>query len=743
MIEIKERLDLEKASQILSEEGPLARFIPHFESRPEQVEMLKTIVDAYNENKVALIEAGTGTGKSIAYLIPALYWSLQNHETTLISTNTITLQEQLLHKDIPLLSEALDIEIKAVLVKGMGNYVCLRKLHESHQELPLYPDEEQEELLAIEKWAETTRDGSLSDLVFKPKSVVWEKVSAESDTCTREKCPHYKQCHFFKARQEAKEANLLVSNHSLLFADLSFRMISEKGGGLLPDYQKVILDEAHNIEDIATDHFADRASGFTIVRALSRLYSERKGRVYGKLPHLHKLLVDVFGEEPDQEVQDVFKKLKIDIPSKRQELLNETFDGFGAMAEFIHTLHPPTDDQDPDGVGKIENKLRILEQHHHHPAWKEEVLTPVNKLVETLHSFVQMIFNLEATLSNLNHEKFQERSESTRQEITAYATRLEGVKETIERFVSEKIPKERVRWVEAARYRTQDYVDLIDANLDLSETLAHQLFKKFPTTILTSATLTTNNNFSFIRKRLGLTPDYMAGKPVVENIYSSPFDYPKQALLAIPTDLPHPSDDQFVKEAARKIYLTVKKCKGNAFILFTSYSMMKYCYSLLEKPLQDLRMPLIMQGQNTRIKLLEQFKSTDRSVLLGTDSFWEGVDVAGEALRCVVIVKLPFQVPNEPIIQARMEAIKSSGGNPFLDFSIPNAIVKFKQGFGRLIRKKKDRGCIVCLDTRLLTKSYGKLFINSLPECQKLYSETKSIFPEIEEFYRKTYYLTK
>lgn len=253
----------------------------------------------------------------------------------------------------------------------------------------------------------------------------------------------------------------------------------------------------------------------------------------------------------------------------------------------------------------------------------------------------------------------------------------------------------------------------------------------------------TRRGFYFIRERLGLTPQLLKGKPVTQSIYDSPFDYSKQALFAIPTDIPDPTDEEFTLEAARKIYLAIKRCRGNAFVLFTSYSMMNHCHSLLKKPMEELRFPLFMQGESTRQKLLEQFKAVDRSVLLGTDSFWEGVDVAGDALRCVIIVKLPFQVPNEPIIQARMEAIKAKGGNPFLDYSIPNAIVKFKQGFGRLIRKKRDRGCILCLDPRLLTKPYGRLFINSLPQCQQLFLDTPSLFPAIEEFYRKTYYLTK
>ncbi|MEC7840258.1 MAG: helicase C-terminal domain-containing protein [Chlamydiota bacterium] len=738
-----ETLEVKKVVDLFKSNGLIGLNIPHFESRSDQQKMVANIVDAYNENKVALIEAGTGTGKSMAYLVPAMYWAVQAKEKTLISTNTINLQEQLLHKDIPALAKALNLEIKAVLVKGMGNYVCLRKVHESLEEMTLFPTDEQQELQKIEKWAQSTNDGSKTSLSFVPTHQTWEKVCAEGDTCNRDKCPFYKNCHFFRARNRAKDAHILISNHSLLFSDLAVRGVSEKGNGILPDYSRVILDEAHNIEEIATDHFAWKASGLFILKTLARLITTKQNKTFGKLPLLYRQILRMYGHEGPKDVQAILNKINSEIPALRRELTQITNESFGCYAEFINIIHPPEEATDQSGLEIKENKLRILQQHHQHPSWKEEVIEQSQDLIKLLKKFIQTLHSLEADISSLNNEKLNEQTEGVRSEISALSNRLEDTCNTLKQFIIPEIPPSKVRWVETKKYRQQEHVELIDADLDISKLLVNNLFRKFPTTILCSATLTTNNHFKFIRNRLGLVPGLMDGKPVTENQYQSPFNYQKQAILAVPTDLPPPSDPNFTKEASKAIFAAVQASQGNAFVLFTSYSMMRYCHSLLEKKLENLRLPILMQGQDTRKNLLHKFKTINKSILFGTDSFWEGVDVSGEALRCVIIVKLPFQVPKEPIVQARMEAILANGGSPFFDFSIPNAIVKFMQGFGRLIRNRKDRGCILCLDSRLIKKPYGKLFINSLPNCQKFFVDTPSMYKLMVDFYKKTYYLTK
>ncbi len=737
-----EPLDATRVLALFQNEGRIGLHLSDFEFRSEQQEMVKNIVEAYNNNSVALIEAGTGTGKSMAYLVPAILWAIQRNEATLISTNTINLQEQLLHKDIPLLAKALNIPVKAVLVKGMGNYVCLRKVHETQMEMTLFPSEEQEQLQKIEAWANSTKDGSKSDLPFIPDGATWEKVSAENDLCNREKCEYYSKCHFFNARKTAKDAHIMISNHSLLFSDLAFRSTSERGSGILPDYTKVIIDEAHNIEDIATDHFASKANGLSIARILYRLQAEKLGKVFGKLPNIHRLLVRAYGLEGSKDVESIYTKLNMEIPGLRKELNRITGDVFSGFAEFIHVILPGDEIPDHEIPGVKENKLRILPRHYLHPSWQDEIVNETKELIELIEKFIQTLAGLIGDIKNLKNEKLSEECEPIFGEITALSNRLSGIANTLRNFINPEIPGDKVRWVEKTTFRSQEHVELIDAKLDVSKLLVDHLFCKFPTTVLCSATLTTNNQFNFIKDRLGLIPSLMQGKPVKENVYNSPFNYPKQAILMIPTDLPDPSSPTFLQEAIKTIFIAIQASRGNAFVLFTSYSMMRKCRDLMEKRLADLNFPLLMQGQSTRKELIHRFIHTDRSVLFGTDSFWEGVDVAGEALRCVIIVKLPFQVPKEPIIQARMESVFDKGGNPFLDYSIPNAIVKFKQGFGRLIRKKNDRGCIICLDSRLIKKNYGKLFLNSLPNCSKFFTDSTELYKIMNDFYRKTYYLT-
>lgn len=736
-------LNVEKVLEILGPNGRLSQILPNFESRPEQLAMMKDIIDAYNESKVALIEAGTGTGKSIAYLLPAMLWALQMKEKTLISTNTINLQEQLLYKDIPLLKKALNINIKAVLVKGMGNYVCLRKVSEIQQEIALFQDEETQELQRIEAWSANTRDGSRADLSFLPKPTVWEKVCAESDTCNRDKCPFYQKCHFFKARKEASDAHILISNHSLLFSDLAYRGTSENGQGILPDYKRVILDEAHNIEDIATEHFAAKANGIQMLRTLARLTTDKQGKILGKLAVLHQKLLQTYPENRSDDVNKIIDKLSLELPSLRRELRQLTVDTFDNFAHFIDIVNPNEEEENPDAPGSKENKLRLLPEHYQHPHMSGELLVQTQELIKTLKKFVQTLNHLESDVKRLYNEIFDEQTQGLRLEINALALRLEAASETLNLFTQQQIPENKVRWIESQKLRSLSNVNLIDANLDLSLLLVNHLFRRFPTTVLCSATLTTNNQFRFFRERLGLTHALMQGKPVTENIYSSPFNYQEQSLLAIPKDMPHPSESNFTREAAKRILAAIQASRGNAFILFTSYSMMKQCHRLLEEKLAELRFPVFKQGDSSRKQLISKFIETDRSVLFGTDSFWEGVDVAGEALRCVIITKLPFQVPKEPIIQARMESINAKGGNAFMDYSLPNAIVKFKQGFGRLIRNKKDRGCILCLDSRLVNKAYGKQFINSLPNSQKLIINSENLQEAMDDFYRKTYHLTK
>lgn len=731
------KMSVDAVLQILQPGGLLSQSLKGFEFREVQQQMLQNIIEAYNNSNISIIEAGTGTGKSIAYLIPAIVWANLRKETTLISTNTINLQEQLILKDIPMLTKALKMDVKAVLVKGMRNYICLRKLDEAKSGLRLFSMEEAAEIVRIDSCLNQSPDGSRSGLPFVPSASVWDKVGAEKDTCNNRECPYFQDCHFFKARRKANDANILVANHHMLFADLAYRAQegNYSGQGVLPPYKRIILDEAHNIEDTATEYFAARTSQWGIMHTLGRISSDKRG----KLLLLKEKFQKHFIKYSAREVAPIMTRLNVDIPGMRQSLLLQVGDAFRSYDEFIQRIQPNQERKLLDDTP--ENKLRILPVHTTTTHWINHVIPQTKQLIASLLQYAQAIHALNKDMLALKNDKFEEETSGMRFEIEGVVNRLVTASNVLNSFVADKLPPERVRWIDVQNERGGTNVQLVDADLDVAPRLVEFLFSKFPTVVLCSATLTTNRKFDFIRQRLGLTQELLKDRKITENIYESPFNYPKQALFAIPTNIPQPHFPEYTSVAIENIWHAIQASRGNAFVLFTSYGMMKTCYEQLTERLAQHRYVAFKQGDDNRQSLLNRFRTTDRSVLFGTDSFWEGVDVAGEALRCVIIVKLPFKVPSEPIIQARSEAIAARGGDPFYDYSLPTAIVKFKQGFGRLIRNKTDRGCIVCLDSRLLHKSYGKIFLNSLPACQQAFVESENLSHQMSEFYRKTYYL--
>lgn len=727
--------DVEAVTRLLGVQGPLSRSLRGFESRPQQKQMMCNVLEAFNAGHVALVEAGTGTGKSMAYLIPALLWAIQTGERVLISTNTITLQEQLLFKDIPSLCRALNISVKAVLVKGMGNYVCKRKLAETDEERLFFSLAEREELEYIFAWEKKANDGSRTTMPKLPSPAVWDKISAEKDTCNTNDCPHYQECHFFKARRHAGDAHILIANHNLLFADLSVRADTENysGQAVLPNYGRIILDEAHHIEEVATEYFAEELSWMDLLRTMARISSEKQGQVQGKLPVLKQKLEEAYSKEVPKEVSAILSRMNLDLSALRREVLHVSADAFRAFHQFI-----------PRGEDLIggEQKLRVLPGYLQRPDWLSGVFPKAKLLVEATMRYAQALTGLEHDLKSLNNERFQEASKGTRFDLAALTLRLHTAAMLLDQFISSPPPASKVRWIETQVLRTMTNVNIVDAELDISHALVEYLFKPFSTIILCSATLTTNKQFSYMKQRLGLTPQMLPEKTITENIYESPFDYQKQAMLAIPVDMPSPLEAGFYSAAIDAIWEVIQASRGAAFVLFTSYSMLKQCHDQMAVRMAEHRYTLLKQGDDNRQVLLSKFKSSERAVLFGTDSFWEGVDVSGEALRCVVIVKLPFKVPTEPITQARTEAIVAEGKDPFFEYALPNAIVKFKQGFGRLIRNRRDRGCIVCLDSRILTKRYGKLFLSSLPPCQQLCIPKAQLAEQMRAFYKRTHYLT-
>lgn len=661
----------ELLTSVFSKEGLLAAALPDFEERKQQSEMSFEILNTYLDNKIALIEAGTGIGKSLAYLVPAILWAAKEKEKTVISTYTIALQEQLIYKDIPFVLQILGVDLKAVLVKGMSNYLCLRKVEESF------------EGKALEEWARNGKEGSRCEAPFPISSESWEKIGASADTCNSVECPHYKECFFFKARRQAQQAQIIVVNHHLLCADLAVKSRNPEQG-ILPPYERLVLDEAHHFEDVAMEMLCTRIDRLCFFRLFSRLFSDFC---------LHRFQGD----------GALRQRLEIDLPAQREIVAKKIAEAFDKVEKILFINNA------------FEKKIRI------HPKVLKEIKPFFEDVLSLLRSFATTLFSLQSDL-----EPVREFISSPFAELQMTRRNLQDLIDKLEDFFTETEELQKIKWFE----RPGGF--LVSVSLDISSFLHENLFSKIFSASLCSATLATSGKFAFMRRRLGIADK----AEVIEQIYASPFDYEKRTLLAVPLDLPNPDEPSFVAAASKAIFKTICISRGSAFVLFTSYEMLEACYSqVLELAAQE-KFYFLKQGEFSRRLLLETFKAQKHSVLFGTDSFWEGVDVAGEALSCVILVKLPFKAPNDPLMEAQKEILLKKGEDPFFHYAVPQAVIKFKQGFGRLMRKKDDYGCIVCLDKRLTTKTYGKSFLKSLPPSRLLCGSSEQIFSEMKTFYR-------
>jgi ATP-dependent DNA helicase DinG len=627
--------------EFFSPGGILARSMLPFEYRSGQYEMAKAVERALAERRHLIVEAGTGTGKTLAYLLPAL----RTGQRVIVSTGTKALQDQLFFRDVPFLETLLG-ELRVCYMKGRANYLCRRKLFALRDQPILSGLDEIDEYRQIAEWERITETGDRAELSALPESsALWHKLDARTDACLGSTCPDYRRCFITEMRRRALESDLIIVNHHLFFADTAVRLAAGNApdAGILPESAAVIFDEAHELEEVASQYFG---------RSLSNLRFEDLAR--------------------DTDVLLRGQSSATQIPALTQQLRERARLFFAALPMPADGRHPFTN--------------------------REEFLESSGELYLAVRSALKLI---EAEMDRLTEV-------DEAHGLQARAALLHADLE----FMLESTASNTVFWLErraapgtSSVQRSAVRSTLQATPIDVSELLRTLVFEQIPTVVLTSATLTVQGSFEHIRRRLGLADTR-------ELIVPSHFRYDRQALLYLPPSMPDPRDPDFVASAAVTIERVLRITRGRAFCLFTSYIQMRALY---ERLLPVLDFPLLLHGTAPRKALLEEFRSTPNSVLFGTSSFWQGVDVQGEALSCVIIDRLPFAVPSDPVVQARMRAIEESGGRPFFDYQVPEAVLTLKQGFGRLIRSLEDRGVLVLLDPRVTRQRYGQIFLQSLP----------------------------
>jgi DNA polymerase III epsilon subunit family exonuclease len=700
-------LDVEAIRRFFAPDGAMGRAFEGYEQREPQVAMAEAVTNAFNNGDAVMVEAGTGTGKGLAYLVPAALFAAQRGERVVISTNTINLQDQLFFKDIPALqkimatsdqgqatgrregktpspqSPAPNPPFTAALLKGRGNYLCLRRYKELRRDGRLVSDEIKM-LLKVQLWLPTTTSGDKAELLLMDKeNLAWERINATLETCTGPRCADYRDCYLYKARREAEAAHLVVVNHALLLANLDQEVT------VFPPYDHVIIDEAHNLEEVATDQFGFEVDQAELLKFMDDLFmtggANTSAGLFAELP---KHFRESAATESDmQKATAISQAAGPAVTRGRQSV----YDCFNLLTAFMNAEAEST---------SYDARLRIVDSVRKHPDWSA-VERAWENLSINLDAIGDALGKLEALLTDLKDAELLEYDMLLLrvQSLKRYATNARINIGYIVLGGEEQL----ITWL--VYDRTKDKLTLSAAPFSVAELLEATLFSKKATVALASATLAVGGEFDYVRERIGLVePEELQ--------LESPFDYQQQALVYIPNDMPEPNQRGYQQALEETLISLCTATGGRALVLFTANSALRMTYKAIQEPLEEQGIAVLGQGlDGSRRSLLERFKEFPRTVLLGTTSFWEGVDVVGDALSVLVIAKLPFSVPNDPIFAARSEGFADA----FNEYAVPQAILRFKQGFGRLIRSREDRGVVAVLDKRLLSKKYGQVFLDSLP----------------------------
>ncbi len=665
----------------------------NIENRNAQKEMLSEVASAFNLNTISIIEAGTGTGKTWAYLIPAMEWTEKNHEKIIVSTFTINLQEQII-SDFNYLNQRIKKgKLRIAILKGRNNYLCKLRLEKilSQPSILLPEGVKPEDLDTLKEWASTTESGTISDLTTSIPNELWEEVSATGDTCLNEKCPYYPDnCFYFKSRKESLKSNIIVVNHHLTFADYFFKK-NLRDNSIIPGYKRIIFDEAHHIEEAFRSQLERTFSLIGFKRIINKLYRPGKKQPSG-------LLIASLNFIDPEKISETILNLSTTI-EKVESYFQKVFD-----------ILPS--DENSDTIS-AEDFLRLKKSN------------TINDLAESL---IQHLAHLSDNIGKIS-ELIKAGDQLLAKEIKAKASKLAEYGEVLEDFYFNR-ESNLLSVIEINRRLGPRGIKLKIQPIDVSEEMEN-FYSQMKTVIMTSATLSVNGDFSFFKYWSGLE---VMEERVKELSLPSPFNYDSQMKILIPFEIPSPDEAGFSTVASEFLIEALRRSKGRSFVLFTSYRMLENFYKKIFYVLDEENFLLLKQGQFPRNKLLEMFKKGYRAVLFGTDSFWEGVDVAGEKLSMVVITKLPFPVPSDPLYKARAKLIREKGGNEFWDYSLPVASLKLKQGVGRLIRTQKDKGIVIILDKRIITRNYGKVMLASLQSSNIIREKRNKLLLEIESF---------